>query len=244
MEGAFTGAKKGDNPGKFEIANGGTLFLDEIGEMLLELQASLLRVLQEREVVRIGGSKPIPIDVRIIAATNKNPNDEIAYNGSFRSDLYYRLNVFTIELIPLRERTEDIPELTSYFIEQLNATGGFSSKTITKEALELLVKYSWPGNVRELKNMLERSYYLAGHSHMITADPLPAHVWSDSGSIIKKAAFSTNTLMDIKKMSDQIEKQELTEPLVQYRGNISKTAEKLGISRTTLYRKLREYQLK
>lgn len=246
VEGAFTGAKKGGNPGKFEIANGGTLFLDEIGEMPLELQAALLRVLQEREVVRIGGSKPIPIDVRIIAATNKNLNDEIAYNGSFRSDLYYRLNVFTIELIPLRERTEDIPELTSYFIEQLNETGGFPPKTITEETLELLVKHSWPGNVRELKNVVERSYYLAGNSSVITPDHLPAGiVYRETAMTASAAARSPlqNTLEEFKKIGNQIEKGELKDLLVKYRGNISKVAKHLGISRTTLYRKLKTYQL-
>ncbi|BCJ88211.1 transporter substrate-binding protein [Effusibacillus dendaii] len=243
VEGAFTGAKKGGNPGKFEVANGGTLFLDEIGEMPLELQATLLRVLQEREVVRIGGHQPIPVDVRIIAATNKNLNHEIAYSGTFRSDLFYRLNVFTIELIPLRERVEDIPDLSDYFLAELNETSRLPAKTITDEVRQLFLTYNWPGNVRELKNVVERAFYLAANSPFITVDHLPVPIRNHSG-IIPQGISSTKSLTDIKKISVEIEKQELTDLLVQFRGNISKAAKQLGISRTTLYRKLRDYQLK
>lgn len=243
VEGAFTGAKKGGNPGKFEAANGGTLFLDEIGEMPLELQATLLRVLQEREVVRIGGHQPIPVDVRIIAATNKNLNYEIAYSGSFRSDLFYRLNVFTIELTPLREHVEDIPELSDYFVAQLNETSGLPAKIITDEVRQLLLKYSWPGNVRELKNVVERAFYLAAGSPAITAEHLPVQIRNHTG-IIQREALPSRNITDIKKISGELEKQELTDLLMQFRGNISRAAKQLGISRTTLYRKLRDYQLK
>ncbi|GAX89907.1 transporter substrate-binding protein [Effusibacillus lacus] len=243
VDGAFTGAKKGGNPGKFEAANGGTLFLDEIGDMPLELQATLLRVLQEREVIRVGGHKPIPIDVRIIAATNKKLNDEIAYKGSFRSDLYFRLNVFTIELVPLRERLDDIPELVSYFIKDLNETSGLPPKTMTTEALQMLLRYTWPGNVRELKNVVERAFYVAANSFAITVDQLPSHISSHTGRNLSHELISEETLHDLKKISSQIEKSELTELLVEYRGNISRAAKHLGISRTTLYRKLKEYQL-
>lgn len=246
MEGAFTGAKKGGSPGKFEIAKGGTLFLDEIGDMPLELQATLLRVLQEREVIRIGGHTPIPVDVRIIAATNKNLNDEIAYKGSFRSDLYFRLNVFTIELVPLRERVDDIPELTASFIAELNATSGFHKKHLSNESLEVLLRHSWPGNVRELKNVVERSFYLAGNSPVIRPDHLPASIIHKEPVVPTGAADRAprpDTLETFKKMGSQIEKGELKELLVKYRGNVSKVAKHLGMSRTTLYRKLKTYQL-
>lgn len=244
-EGSFTGAKKGGNPGKFEVANGGTLFLDEIGDMPLELQATLLRVLQEREVVRIGGHQPIPVDVRIIAATNKNLNEEIAYKGSFRSDLYYRLNVFTIELIPLRERMDDIPELTNYFIAQLNATSGLAPKAITDQTVQSFLQYGWPGNIRELKNIVERAFYLSGNSPLITPSHLPSQILhcgeGSSPDNVPGKNTAHNNLVNIKRISKQLEQQNLTDLLLQYRGNLSKVAKQLGISRTTLYRRLKEY---
>jgi transcriptional regulator with PAS, ATPase and Fis domain len=243
VDGAFTGAKKGGNPGKFEVANGGTLFLDEIGDMPLELQATLLRVLQEREVIRLGGHKPIPVDVRIIAATNKKINQEIAYNGSFRSDLYYRLNVFTIELIPLRDRTGDIPELTAYFVKELNGTSGLPYKTFSDHALRLLFDYSWPGNIRELNNVVERAFYISGNSPMINVEHLPNHLIHHSGSTMAEEYKPAEKMMEIKKSGEQKEHLELVETLQQFRGNISKAAKHLGISRTTLYRKMDEYQI-
>lgn len=239
VEGSFTGAKKGGSLGKFEVAKGGTLFLDEIGDMPLELQATLLRVLQEREVVRVGGHTPIPIDVRIIAATNKKLSEEIAYKGSFRSDLYYRLNVFTIELIPLRERIEDIPELLNYFNTQLNATTELPPKTLANDALKLLLQYRWPGNIRELKNVIDRSFYLAGDSRFITTEHLPAHILTYSVKALKEETVPENSV-NIKKRGKQVDIREINELLVQYRGNLSKVAQKLGISRTTLYRRLKD----
>ncbi|MEB3100142.1 transporter substrate-binding protein [Ferviditalea candida] len=232
MEGAFTGAKKGGSPGKFEFANGGTLFLDEIGDMPLELQATLLRVLQEKEVTRVGGHKSIPVDVRIIAATNKNITQEIAYNGSFRSDLYFRLNVFTIELIPLRERAGDIPELAGHFIKEMSLSTGLPFKHIAAEALELLYRHSWPGNVRELNNVIERAYYLAENSSYITKEHLPQYI------------VQVDRVEEIKQISNERERNFYIQALVKRKGNISNTAKDLGISRTTLYRKLKEYNIK
>jgi len=151
VEGAFTGSKKGGSIGKFEAANGGTLFLDEIGEMPLELQVSLLRVLEERKVVRIGDYKERPVNVRVIAATNRNLKEEIAYQGSFRSDLYYRLNVFTIHVPPLRQRIEDIPYLSIQFLHQFHQYYGKGPLELSDSALQMLQSYHWPGNIRELK---------------------------------------------------------------------------------------------
>ncbi|MGF9714130.1 transporter substrate-binding protein [Paenibacillus naphthalenovorans] len=243
VDGAFTGARRGGNPGKFEAANGGTLFLDEIGDMPLELQATLLRVLQEREVYRVGGHKPIPVDVRIIAATNKKINQEIIYSGSFRSDLYYRLNVFTIELLPLRDRMDDIPELASYFVKELNGTSVLPHKTITDQALQHFLSYSWPGNIRELRNVVERAFYIAGQSQFIRAEHLPEHLIHHSAGTMTGEMEPFEHKLVLKKADVQKERGLLIEALKQYRGNISKAAKHLGLSRTTLYRKMKEYNI-
>ncbi|UOF89028.1 sigma 54-interacting transcriptional regulator [Fodinisporobacter ferrooxydans] len=263
VEGAFTGARRGGSPGKFELANGGTLFLDEIGDMPIEQQAALLRVLQEKEVVRIGGSAMIPIDVRIISATNKRLTQEIAYNGSFRSDLYYRLNVFTIELTPLRNRREDIPELVAYFLQELSHTTGLPEKSIDGHAIEAFMRYSWPGNVRELRNVVERSFYLSGYAEIISLKHIPEyvafrdeidhHVESarSSDSISKPQEIDrisatpndlgTQDIKSIRLMKVETEKHEIARILHQNNGNISRCAKELGMSRTTLYRKLKDY---
>jgi DNA-binding NtrC family response regulator/ABC-type branched-subunit amino acid transport system substrate-binding protein len=248
-EGAFTGAKKGGNPGKFEVANGGTLFLDEIGDMPIELQATLLRVLQEKEVIRVGGHKAIPIDVRIIAATNKDLNQEIAYKGSFRSDLFYRLNVFTIELMPLRERTDDIPLLVSHFLKDLSYNSQSATKNLTVEALEVLMNHNWKGNIRELNNVIERAFYIADNSPTITVEHLPQYVLQKiTGSTEVEHELSiSNALPDnvkqIKQNNKILNRNYLLQELIKRKGNISKTAKELGISRPTLYRKLKEYNI-
>lgn len=249
-DGAFTGAKKGGNPGKFEIANGGTLFLDEIGDMPIDLQTTLLRVLQEKEVVRVGGYKPIPIDVRIIAATNKNLFQEIAYNGSFRSDLYYRLNVFTIELIPLRQRTEDIIALSHYYLQELSAELGKPRKYLSEEAAELLRRYNWPGNIRELNNAIERAFYLSEESPCITITHLPQFMIHSSKALEADTQdLLVDSLPDMvnieksKQKSDEHKRQVYLQTLMNYKGNISKAAKQLGMSRTTLYRKLEEHNI-
>lgn len=274
VDGAFTGAKRGGNPGKFELANGGTLFLDEIGDMPIDQQAVLLRVLQEKEVVRIGGTTPIPIDVRIISATNKRLTQEIAYNGSFRSDLYFRLNVFTINLTPLRHRKEDIPQLVGHFIEEFCEAAGAPEKSLSDDALQLLLRYSWPGNVRELRNAIERAFYLAGDARVITANHLPEYLNSDvefmhdpdgipdavrkefdeqHGGSTQPRDVLENTFAPasavlrkvdtIRIQNAEKERLEIERTLMRFKGNISRCARELGISRTTLYRKLKEYRL-
>ncbi len=226
-EGAFTGAQKGGNPGKFELADGGTLFLDEIGEMPLEFQVLLLRVLQERTIMRIGGKKLIPIDVRIIAATNKNLKEEVK-SGNFREDLYYRLNVLTINIPPLRERPDDIPLLTEYLFDKLKKGLNKNVKKIDHEVIETLKNYNWPGNIRELQNVLERALNLSTTENI--------HI----SSIPDNIAGCKKELKNISPLN-VYEKQLITSLLKENNGNKTKVAQILGISRTTLYKKLKQY---
>jgi PAS domain S-box-containing protein len=185
MEGAFTGAKKGGKPGKFELASGGTIFLDEIGDMPLEQQITLLRVVQERTITRIGGNRLIPVDVRIICATNKNLFHEVT-QGNFRKDLYYRLNVINLHIPPLRERREDILLLFNYFLHKLDKSGFHSFNTVEPAVLEFLLKYDWPGNVRELQNVTERIIYLAAQDP-ISLQYLPHNIFSYKSTISETA---------------------------------------------------------
>ncbi len=157
---AFTGASKEGNPGKFELANRGTIFLDEIGELPLEIQSKLLRVLDNHTITRIGGNYERKLDVRVIAATNRNLNEEINKNN-FRGDLYYRLNVFNVRLIPLRERPEDVELCADYFLQRLNDKNQRMDKSFDKDFINLIKDYNWPGNVRELENVIQRAYYLS-----------------------------------------------------------------------------------
>ena len=228
-DGAFTGAKKGGNPGKFELADGGTLFLDEIGEMPLEFQAVLLRVLQENSITRIGGEKLIPVDVRIIAATNKNLEEEIKL-GNFREDLFYRLNVLRIDIPPLRERPDDIVLLAEHFLNKLNQRLNKNVSQISKNALDVLTSYRWPGNARELQNVLERTINVVT-DNIITVNDLPV--------TIKKAHEKKNT--PTLEPLENYEKNLIASLLSKYEGNKTKVAKFLGISRTTLYRKISEY---
>lgn len=175
-DGAFTGAKRGGRPGKFELADGGTIFLDEIGDMPLDIQASLLRVLQERQVTRIGGQKTIPINTRVIAATNKNLNDEVD-KGHFRLDLYYRLNVITFQLPGLRERPKDIAYLAQYFVDKISRRLGQEPPLITPEFYECLAGYHWPGNVRELENVIEQALHMV-EADILVPDHLPARIYT------------------------------------------------------------------
>jgi transcriptional regulator with PAS, ATPase and Fis domain len=233
VEGAFTGSKKGGNIGKFEAANGGTLFLDEIGEMPLELQVSLLRVLEERKVVRIGDYKERPVNVRVIAATNRNLKEEIAYQGSFRSDLYYRLNVFTIHIPPLRHRIEDIPDLSMQFLHQLHQYYGKGPLELCDSALQMLQSYHWPGNIRELKNVMERAFLLAINEPKI----LPLHLPEDfqNSSTIKQSHLAGNLRSMEKQMIEQV---------LQETKNITEAAKILGVTRSTLYRKMNKWNIR
>jgi len=229
VEGAFTGAKRGGNPGKFELADGGTLFLDEIGEMPLDLQTMLLRVLEQRFVVRIGGQEVIPVDVRIIAATNRDLLAEVE-KGNFRKDLYYRLNVVNINLIPLRERKDDIPILVEYFLKRLEQTLGKHFTHIQPEVWKVFQAYHWPGNIRELQNVLERAANIAT-GDVLSVEHLPPE-------LIEK---NINSNKESHLPLEQYEKKIIINLLKEYKGNISKAAARLGIARSTLYRKINKF---
>jgi PAS domain S-box-containing protein len=229
VEGSFTGAKKGGHPGKFEIADGGTIFLDEIGEMSLDLQTRLLRVIEEGIVRRIGGNDEIPINVRIIAATNKDLREEVK-NGNFRTDLYYRLNVLPLKLPPLRERKEDIPLLIEYFMKRISKKLNKKEIEIPKEYMEYLLDYSWPGNIRELENFIEL---------IINTEHLPMDFFSKNIKHNGNATIETKENLSL----EEVERIHIEKILNRTEGNISKSSEILGVSRNTLYRKIKEYKI-
>ncbi|SHJ84443.1 sigma-54 interaction domain-containing protein [Tepidibacter formicigenes] len=236
-EGAFTGAKKGGKLGKFELANKGTIFLDEIGDMSLHLQGKLLRVLQEREVEKIGGKANISVDVRIIAATNKNL-ESMVEKGEFREDLYYRLNVIPINIPPLRERREDISLLIESIIDDYSNKLNKVIYGIDDEAMKRILHHSWPGNVRQLQNVIEYSINMAS-SNIIKYEDLPQKLKDES----KKMFFNKEEeITPIK----ELEKKEIIKALdkfKEYKKDKEKAADALGISRATLYRKLKEYKI-
>ncbi|MEW6425843.1 MAG: sigma 54-interacting transcriptional regulator [Bacillota bacterium] len=231
-EGAFTGARKGGKPGKFELADGGTLFLDEVSSMPLDMQAKLLRVLQQDEITRVGGIETIPVNVRVIAASNK-PLEELVTEGHFRSDLFYRLGVVVIKIPPLRERTGDIPLLFSYLLEKICTKYGIGINNYEEGLIDILSSYEWPGNVRELENYIERAVVLARNS-VLTAEHFPKKIFQDLPEK-QTAAVKPLALM---------EKENIERALKIFNGNISKTSRYLGITRNTLYNKLREYNIK
>lgn len=235
-EGSFTGAKKGGKLGKFELADKGTIFLDEIGDMSLHLQAKLLRVLQERELDKIGGKNNIPIDVRIIAATNKNLN-EMVKNGSFREDLYYRLNVIPIKLPSLRERRDDIPLLIDYMIDEYSHKLGKQILNIEENAKQLLINYNWPGNIRELQNIIEYSINMS-QSKTLTLDCMPKSLTNIDYTEKEQDIEEIKTL-------EELEIREIKKALdlyKDYKKDKELVAKSLGISRATLYRKLEKYK--
>lgn len=234
--GAFTGARPEGKPGKFEQAQGGTLFLDEIGEMPWEMQVYLLRVLEEKKVVRLGGQKEIPLDVRVIAATNSDLS-KLVKEKKFREDLYFRLGVFIIRLCPLRERKSDIPLLFEHFVCQVSQKLGRNTIRIDPSIWPLLERYDWPGNVRELRNVAEWAVNLA-QGDILLPSHLPPYLWeSRTTQEDRPSSFSPATLAEL-------EKQEIRRLLEYYRGNITKVAKTLGIARNTLYRKLDKYGLR
>ncbi|HAN47728.1 MAG TPA: sigma-54-dependent Fis family transcriptional regulator, partial [Nitrospira sp.] len=234
MRGSFTDAKM-DKRGLFEEAQKGTLFLDEISELPLMLQAKLLRAIQEREIRRVGATKSIPVDVRIIAATNLNLSEEVK-NKRFREDFYYRLNVIELRLPPLRERREDIPILVDAFLKKCADSRGKQVKGLSESALAMLADYAWPGNVRELENVIERAVTLS-HGDMIGADDLPVQVQGSRGDrrILDEAAERTLPL-------HEVEKEYIVKILEKTGGNKYQAAHVLGIDRKTLYRKLAEIE--
>jgi PAS domain S-box-containing protein len=231
-QGAFTGAKKGGKVGLFELAHGGTIFLDEIGEIPLVLQARLLRVLQEREVMRLGSDKIVPIDVRVLAATNQELI-KLVEKKEFRADLYYRLDVLRLHIPPLRERIEDILELAKFF---LNKFADLNSRTLqfTKGAISLMEKYPWYGNIRQLENMIERVTLLTKGSLIEEKDV--AKELDDCECWLKNSCCSEIESLEL------VEKEKITEILLQEKYNYTRAAKKLGISRTTLWRKIREWE--
>lgn len=232
VEGAFTGAKRGGVPGKFELAHGGTIFLDEIGDMPIEVQTNLLRVLQENEITRIGSKQSQKIDVRIIAATNKNLQQAII-NGSFRQDLYYRLNVISIYVPALKDRTSDIPELIHNFQTRICASLQKPPVTFSDDVMQLLQQYPWPGNVRELENIIERCVNLS-QNQLITLSDIPAEI----------AIFKTKTQsIPSNKRLKQHEMKQIIECLHETQGNLRQCALLLGLSRGTLYNKLNKYNI-
>ena len=234
-EGAFTGAKKGGNPGKFELADGGTLFLDEIGDMPLELQSVLLRVLEEKRIMRIGSGDSIPVDVRIISATNKNLWHE-ASRGNFRDDLFYRLNVLTINILPLRDRKEDIMELAEYFMQKIADQQQKVINRISPEVMDIFLSCDWPGNVRQLQNIMERIV------NTIKTDTLTVDVVPDEIKQCKQ--LNGQSPQEIITFAAGDEKKRLLELLKKHNGNLSKVAKELNIARTTLYRKLKKCGLR
>lgn len=239
-EGAFTGAKKGGKPGKFELAQNGTLFLDEIGEMPLLMQTKLLRILQEKEFERVGGTKKYKINTRIVAATNKNL-EKMVEEGTFREDLYYRINVVEIPVPPLRERKRDIPPLISHYLNILCNKHQIEKKSVTSNAMRALVEYPWYGNIRELMNVIEQLVVLI-EENTIDLKHLPNHIKDQV--IQENQAAVSNSLNQVRKDEKKQEKELILSILDKNNGNKSKTAEELGIHRTTLYQKLKKYEIK
>ncbi|NPV27533.1 MAG: sigma 54-interacting transcriptional regulator [Firmicutes bacterium] len=241
-EGAFTGARKGGNPGKFELADQGTIFLDEIGEMPLDLQASLLRVLEERAIVRLGGKETIPVNVRVIAATNKNLRREIE-KGNFRSDLYYRLNVIMIEIPPLRARKDDLELLSMYFLRKINERLGRQVEEIKPEVMEIFQRYDWPGNIRELQNVIERAVHVTVGT-AITLNDIPMEIVEVGG---KFNAVNQDSMSSISTSGRQLVRhmeEQLIRSYLQKFGSKARVARELGMARSSLYRKLEEYGIK
>jgi DNA-binding NtrC family response regulator len=241
-KGAFTGATE-RRLGKFEQANGGTIFLDEIGEMTAATQAKLIRVIQEREFTRIGGTENIHVDVRIVSATNRNL-EEAVKNGTFREDLYYRLSVFPVVMPSLRDRKEDIPLLAAHFLEKLKKREKKTGlQSITQDALEVLLNYNWPGNVRELENAIERAVVLAS-GHEITLNDLPQAIRTLG---LNKLQANREGYIDMSGTLDEIiervEEKVMKKVFSDCDGNVSEVARRLNIGRATIYRKAEKYHL-
>jgi DNA-binding NtrC family response regulator len=233
VRGAFTGAT-GSKDGLLSIAEGGTVFLDEIGELPVDLQAKLLRAIQEKEIRPVGSTKQLPINVRILGATNRDLEHAVS-EGTFRRDLFFRLNVLTLRIPPLRERRQDIPLLVAHFLERIGRESGVE-KTISDDALKMLLSYDWPGNVRELENALERACVVTSASELQARD-LPTHL--TGASQIGESAAPNNGIVPIA----QLEKKTILGALAQLNGDKMLAARLLGIGKTTLYRKLKEYEL-
>jgi len=238
VKGSFTGAIS-DRAGKFEQANKGTLFLDEVGDMSLAAQAKVLRVLQDNVLTRIGGAKPISVDVRVMAATNKNLEAEIAA-GRFREDLYYRLNVVPIHVPPLRERREDIPLLAQYFVASLTARDGITPRTLREDAVERLSAFDWPGNVRELRNTVERLLILSSGNEITARD---VDRLAGQRSVDDTGLASLSHCRTFEEFKDAAERAFLLGKLREYDWNVSETARAVEMPRSNLYKKIERYSL-
>jgi transcriptional regulator with PAS, ATPase and Fis domain len=230
VRGAFTGAVR-DKPGLFEVASNGTLFLDEIGEVAPSVQAKLLRALQEREIRRVGGERNIKVNPRVIAATNRDLRAAVE-GGTFREDLYFRLGAFVIAIPPLRERREDIPLLAHEFVHRAAVRMGKDVRSISADAMTLLVRYHWPGNVRELEHALERAVILA-RSATVSVRDLPPEISSG------RARLRSADTLDLKANEERLIRQALD----RFKGNRKRAAEALNISPVTLWRKMKDYEI-
>ncbi|MDE0301517.1 MAG: sigma-54 dependent transcriptional regulator [Candidatus Poribacteria bacterium] len=243
--GAFTGAAH-QRRGKFELADGGTLFLDEIGDMSLKAQAKVLRVLEYGEIQRLGGSQTLHVDVRVIAATNKDLEKEIG-DGTFRQDLYYRLNVVPIYVPPLRNRQDDLPQLVQYFVLRFHRDNARSTKTIDPSAIRVMQSYDWPGNIRELKNIVERLLIMVPRD-VITANDVTAVLPVTREVVAQIDSMSINlqpqSNSSLQKMVDEAEKNLVLQALEDNRWNVKQTAEQLKIERSNFYKKLAKYNIK
>ena len=236
-KGAFTGATE-KKRGKFDLAHEGTLFLDEVADMSLKAQAKILRILQEKKYERVGGTSVIATDVRVLAATNKDLEKEMEA-GRFRQDLFYRLNVIPLRVPPLRERKEDIPLLVKCFLKDFALKEGEVEKTITNDALAMLIKHDWPGNVRELKNIAERLVIMTA-GNIIDENDIPPFVKEDE---ISEPDTSGAALDSYRSAKAAFERQYIARKLKEYDGNISRTAEAIGLERSNLHRKIKAYGL-
>lgn len=233
-EGSFTGAKRGGKIGKIKAADGGTIFLDEIGDLPLSMQVKLLRFIQDKEIEKIGSIHSEEVDVRIVAATNKNL-EEMINMGLFRLDLYYRLSVVTLRIPPLRGRKEDIPILSKYLIDKISKKNNIKVDGISEDALEYLKKYDWPGNVRELENIIERAVNVLDGETIITSKHLPSKI---------RGIMKNKVVRELKEVIEEAERQAIIDSLIICKGNRTLAAETLGISRTSLYEKMAKYNIK
>ncbi len=239
-KGAFTGAVQ-TKKGKFELANNGTLFLDEIGELPLDLQVKLLHAVERKKITRVGGTKEIPVNVRLITATNRDLKKEIQ-NKNFRSDLYYRISVVTLKLPPLRERKGDIPILINYFLEKHNPNKNIKYK-VDDQAMQILLNYSWPGNIRELENVIHQAIIFAKNG-VITKSHLPAEIVNQSFDIpLSKEQFQELKKQQTEKIISKLEQQYLTKLLTYTKGNISRAAEISGYNRRQLQNLLAKHNI-
>jgi two-component system nitrogen regulation response regulator NtrX len=230
-KGSFAGAEH-DKVGKFQKADGGTLFLDEVGDMSLKTQSKVLRTLDEQRFTPVGGDEPVTVDARVIAATNKDLDDEIS-KGNFREDLFYRLNVVPFHVPPLRERHEDIPQLAVHFLKEFSAAYSRRARELTDDAIDTLMRYSWPGNVRELRNVIERVVIMNPAVTKLDRKHLPPLVYRN-GSRRSVGEFST-----LHQARAAYERDYILKKLDENHGNISRTAEVLGLERSHLYRKMK-----